>query len=194
MPRPQLHRETLVEQGLKLFYARGFNAVGINEILEATGAPKGSFYHHFETKGEFGLAVLQLYYDLHMEFMRRYLKPESMTPKQDIEAYFQAIIRKFKRNGFTQGCMLGNFTVELADADPVSRERLDAMFEGWAAALAEGIARARQLGEIRNRTDALKLSIFVLSGWEGALLIARARRSAAPLDAFLTTIFNQVLV
>jgi TetR/AcrR family transcriptional regulator, transcriptional repressor for nem operon len=193
MPRPQLHRDTLVEQGLRLFYARGFHSVGISEILEATGAPKGSFYHHFEDKGDFGLAVLQRYFDLHMEFMARFLKPDSATPKQDIEAYFGALIRKFRRNGFTQGCMLGNFTVELADTDQLWRDRLELMFDEWASGLAEAIGRAQRLGEVRGSTSSLNLARFIISSWEGALLQSRATHSGSALEAFQEGIFNQVL-
>jgi TetR/AcrR family transcriptional regulator, lmrAB and yxaGH operons repressor len=40
-------RERLVRAGVELFQAKGYHGVGINEILEAAAAPKGSFYHHF---------------------------------------------------------------------------------------------------------------------------------------------------
>lgn len=57
----QTTRETLIEVGLGLIHTAGYTATGINQVLEAAKVPKGSFYHHFTTKDEFVLEVIQRY-------------------------------------------------------------------------------------------------------------------------------------
>lgn len=49
-------RERLIRAGVELFQTKGYHGVGIVEILQAAGAPKGSFYHHFP-RGKEQLAV-----------------------------------------------------------------------------------------------------------------------------------------
>ena len=64
MPRPanRLVRENLLSAGLALFHAQGFNAVGIKEITDTAGVPKGSFYSYYGSKNAFAAAVLGRYW------------------------------------------------------------------------------------------------------------------------------------
>jgi len=47
--RRQETRQHLIEVGLELILAHGFNAVSVDKLVKATGVPKGSFYHYFES-------------------------------------------------------------------------------------------------------------------------------------------------
>ncbi len=56
--RDQDTRERILAAGTTLFGQKGFNGCGLNEVLQAAGVPKGSFYHYFHSKEEFGVAVI----------------------------------------------------------------------------------------------------------------------------------------
>src|SRR5262249_43060960 len=60
MPRPSL-REQLLTAGLEVLHQKGFNATSVQDITDAAGAPKGSFYNHFESKEALALEALRLY-------------------------------------------------------------------------------------------------------------------------------------
>ncbi|MEM9573977.1 MAG: helix-turn-helix domain-containing protein [Pseudomonadota bacterium] len=47
MPRSTNAKHKFIETAALLFQERGFNGVGLTEIIEKSDAPKGSFYHHF---------------------------------------------------------------------------------------------------------------------------------------------------
>jgi AcrR family transcriptional regulator len=51
-------RRVLVAQGRRLFAAKGYAAVGLSEIVTASGVTKGALYHHFDSKAELFRAVL----------------------------------------------------------------------------------------------------------------------------------------
>ena len=51
-------RDKIIAAGVEMVAASGFNATGIDAILKAAGVPKGSFYHHFGTKENFGIEVI----------------------------------------------------------------------------------------------------------------------------------------
>ena len=51
-------RQHILETGLGIFAGKGFASVGLNELLKAAGVPKGSFYHYFESKEQYGQALL----------------------------------------------------------------------------------------------------------------------------------------
>jgi len=61
MARPNV-RERLLDAGVEIFHRCGFNGCGVQEITDAAGVPKGSFYNHFASKEALGAAVLDRYW------------------------------------------------------------------------------------------------------------------------------------
>ena len=60
MPRPSV-KEQIVQAGLKILLDKGFNGVGVQEITDTAGVPKGSFYNHFESKEALGAEIVERY-------------------------------------------------------------------------------------------------------------------------------------
>ena len=54
-------KNRLIDAGLRMLLEKGYNGLGIQAVLEATGSPKGSFYHHFTDKEDFALKVVDAY-------------------------------------------------------------------------------------------------------------------------------------
>ncbi len=54
-------KQRLIDAGLQMLLEQGYNSLGIQALLTATGIPKGSFYHHFEDKEDFALKVIDAY-------------------------------------------------------------------------------------------------------------------------------------
>ena len=59
-------RQHILETGQRIIVGKGFASVGLNEILTAAGVPKGSFYHYFASKEQYGQALLQDYFDRYL--------------------------------------------------------------------------------------------------------------------------------
>lgn len=51
-PEPRNTRERILYTSLDLFYAYGFHAVGLDQILAEVGVTKTTFYNHFESRDE----------------------------------------------------------------------------------------------------------------------------------------------
>ncbi len=51
-------RDKIVSAAADRFHALGFNACGVQEIVDAAGVPKGSFYNYFKAKELLALEVL----------------------------------------------------------------------------------------------------------------------------------------
>ena len=54
-------RTRLIRTGVAILTEKGFSAVGIDEMVAAAGVAKGSFYHYFESKEAYGLALIDAY-------------------------------------------------------------------------------------------------------------------------------------
>ena len=55
-------RQQLLDTGQRMMVLKGFTGVGLNEILQTAGVPKGSFYHYFKSKEQYGQALLEEYF------------------------------------------------------------------------------------------------------------------------------------
>ena len=63
MARRGVNKEQILEAGMSLMYSHGYNAAGIQDIANAAGVPKGSFYNYFKSKEDFVSEVLTMYTD-----------------------------------------------------------------------------------------------------------------------------------
>ena len=191
MARPN-SREDIVQAGLKCLVEKGFNAVGVQDITEAAGVPKGSFYNHFESKEALGLEIVERYGA--NQTRREILTDPTVPPLQRLRRHFDRITALFVDSHFTRNCILGGFSAELANQSETIREGLRKLYGQWTKDLEATIAEAQAKGEIANKTKAAELAAFLLDSYEGALLRARVERSRKPFDRFMKFAFSELLV
>lgn len=173
MPKPN-HKQTVLDAGLAAFHRRGYHATGVQEIVSAAGVPKGSFYSHFESKDALGLAALARYSEDRAE-ARAVLQDASLPGLERLDRHFAAL-------GYSEdGCLLGNFTAELAQIDAF-REELSRLWRQWTDALCRCLTDGQRDGSVRTDVPAMELARTVLALWEGAVLSAKIERGPEPLN------------
>ena len=190
MPRPNT-KEQLIVAGLNALLEKGFNGVGVQEITEQAGVPKGSFYNHFESKEALGAEIVERY---GLNSTRRaILLDKTVPPLQRLRTHFETLNASFIKSKFERGCLLGNFSAELANQSPVIRESLVTLFERWTKDLEVAIADAQSEGAVSSDRDAGDIAAFLLDAYEGTLLRARVQRDRAPFDRFMKLAFDRIL-
>ena len=190
MGRPSV-RHLIVDAGLRVFLRGGFNASSVQDITEEAGVPKGSFYNHFDSKEALGAEIVDLYAE--GGGRRDVLKDTSLPPLDRLRRYFDGLNRMYATSGFEEGCLLGNFSAELADSSPAIRGRLEATFQRWTSEMEAVIAEGQRLGDVPKDTSAGELAAFLLDAYEGAILRARVEKSSAPFERFSTLAFGKIL-
>lgn len=189
MPRPSA-REAIVLAGTRTLHRVGFHGCSVEDITSAAGVPKGSFYNHFESKEALLLVALDRYVE---SGPHGTLTNESVGPIRRLRRYFELLAADFIASDYQGGCFIGNIASELADHSPKVREKLAALFAGWARSVASVIKEGQSAGEIRTTLDAKTLAGFLLSAWEGTLLRVRATRDPALLKQFQRAAFDSLL-
>jgi TetR/AcrR family transcriptional repressor of nem operon len=191
MSRPNT-REDIVQAGLKGLAEKGFNAVGVQDITDTAGVPKGSFYNHFESKEALGAEIVARYGA--NQTRREILTDPAVRPLQRLRRHFDRISTLYADSQFTRNCILGGFSAELANQSETIRESLRKLYGQWTKDLEATIAEAQAKGEIANKTKASDLAAFLLDSYEGALLRARVERNRKPFDRFMKFAFGELLV
>jgi TetR/AcrR family transcriptional regulator, transcriptional repressor for nem operon len=187
--RPSL-REKLACSAVETLHAFGFRGCSIQDITEAAGVPKGSFFNHFENKE-----------DLAIDSLRRYLEgtrpdllfEEGVAPLQRLRNHFTFLADRLQSCGFERGCMLGLFATEMAQEYPKMREELRLVFETWCEAVESVLRDAQAAGEIDPRHDPGLLARYVVNAWEGATVRLKITKDRGPIDDFLHVCFKVLL-
>jgi len=191
MPRPNL-REQLLTAGFETMYRKGFNATSVQDITDAAGAPKGSFYNHFESKEALAAEAVRKYVEAG-KVHREILRDDKLPPLRRLRKYFETLSQAVVKAGFSSGCLLGNFGAELSTQSPLVARRVREAFAAWCDMLASVIAEAQKAGDVSTRFSPESLAEFIIDAWEGAILRAKLAKSRAALDVFLEVAFANIL-
>lgn len=192
-------REHILACGGHIIHHKGFTATGLQEILQAAGVPKGSFYFYFKSKEDFGLALIDHYNAwfaerLLTERVSELLQDKNLPPLERLHRFFLWFRDLFAKEGFIKGCPIGNLVQELGDVNPAFREKLNASLERLIQLVATLLQEAQDQGTLPVHLSPDATARFIASAWQGALLRMKAVAGPEPLDNFLTMIFEVLLV
>lgn len=186
-------RELLVRAGLEALTEKGFSATGIDEILKRVGVPKGSFYHYFDSKEVFGVALIDRYASYFAYKLERHFNDQSKKPLERLWAFVEDARDGMARHDFSRGCLIGNLGQEMAALPESFRARLNAVFGDWERRFARCLEAAKRQGGISAAVDCEQQAAYFWIGWEGAVLRAKLERNAKPLEIFARGFFVGLL-
>lgn len=179
-------RREILNVGRALLLQRGFTAVGLKEILDTCGVPKGSFYYYFASKEAFGCAVLEQYVEDYATRLEGFLTHEGGSARERLMAYWSAWIEDEKTGcGMAEECLLVKLAAEIADLSEEMRVVMDHGCERLVARLSEVMAQGMADGSLPRQGTPEALSHTLYALWLGAALLARLKRDKAPLHQAL---------
>jgi len=185
-------KEKLLNAGLTMLLERGYHNLGIQTLLEATGVPKGSFYHHFKSKNDFALAVIDLYMVEVHQGLTACLCDEAHPPLARVRFFFEGTREKYRSEGYL-GCLLGGLGQELSGVSEVFRRKIDWCFSEIARRIADCLTQALERGELAAGLDPRHMANLLVDCWEGAALRTRLLRDPAPMQAMLDFYFRSAV-
>ena len=168
----------MVVSAALLIRERGAHATAISDVLEHSGAPRGSAYHYFPG-GRTQLLCEAV--DFAGEHVASFI-----TAAEDGVALWDTLIDKYRRqlldSDFRAGCPVVAVSVEAGDEEDRERmapvvERAAAAFDRWSDLIAQRLVAD---GIAPDRAE--ELAVLATSALEGAILLARVRRDLTPLD------------
>jgi AcrR family transcriptional regulator len=168
-------REKMVRGAAQLLRERGYTGTGFREVVERTGAPRGSIYHHFPG-GKAQLAGEAV--DWMAGLARRSIEQSFAEggPIAGLRAFVEIWRAEFERSGYRAGCPIVAVAVENHDDAPDLLDVAARAFAAWRSAFADSL---RDAGVAASRADSL--AALVVSAVEGAIVLSRAERDSSPL-------------
>lgn len=174
-------RQHILETGHRIIAGKGFSGVGLNEILKTAGVPKGSFYHYFESKEQYGQALLQDYFEYRLVAMEALLGAVGPSGRERLIGYWQQWLDSQCDECTDQKCLVVKLAAEVADLSDAMRLTLrdgtDRVIARIARVIDDGIAD----GSL-PALDALPVAQTLYQLWLGASLIGKLHRNRKSLE------------
>ena len=160
-----MHRMQLT--GLEVFYKKGYYNTSIDDILRTLGLSKGAFYHHFESKEDYFISILQ-------NLVVNKVYSMLIEPLQDNEDPLQAIVDTFENalltaenNEWDRGFILGNFISEFNGNHPEITNYLKDLIKIWEVNLVTVLQKGKANGLLGRHIDSEGVALYLISSFMG---------------------------
>ncbi len=177
MARVAKHRQALVQTAMRLFRRQGYASSGLNQILDESGAPKGSLYHHFPGGKE---ALAEAAVDHAGELIAEMLESARERHPADLAAfagaYAATMAEWMAESGFRSGCPIATTLLETTPENAAIAAAGARALDRWVDIVG---SVARQSG--MQADAARRWAHMLICAMEGALIVARVRKSKVPI-------------
>jgi AcrR family transcriptional regulator len=180
---PNDTRDRMVAGAARLLAQRGLQETSFSEVLDLTGAPRGSIYHHFPD-GKDQLVADAV--DLAGANAIRAIELSAGKSGEDVTRHFLALWREvLVRSNFTAGCSV--LAVTIATDSSELLEHTSTVFRTWRGRLTE-LLRDGGLAA----SDAASFAALLIAATEGAVVLSRAEQSMEPFELVAEQLTAQV--
>ena len=179
--------ERIVLAMAELLRIQGYGATHVNQLVPAAKAPTGSIYHHFKGgKSEIAAASLRQAGPVYSQLIGSLLEAHTDLATS-IEAVFDAAAEDMETTGWANMCPVATITAEVADTEPELRQVGAEVMSAWVEEGSRYLA-TRGLSDDQAR----EVMYALITGLEGAFLIARGLRTAEPFRTLGRAVANYV--
>ncbi len=180
-------RQVILHTARRIVLAKGYAAVGINEVLAESGVPKGSFYHYFESKDAFGTSLMQDYFDDYFAAMDRFVSDSRQTAAEHLMQYWQYFYDTQIQDNCQGGCLIVKLGAEIADLSEAMREVTKAGTARIVARIEAMITAGLNDGSLTIEGTPAATAETLYDLWLGASVIAKIHGSPGQLDRAMSS-------
>lgn len=174
-------KQRMVRAAEALIRERGHGAAAMSDVLERSGAPRGSVYFHFPGgKTQLVIEAAEAHAHQQVAYIDQAAR-QAGSAVEFIEAYVNLARDGMTGSGYSRGCGIAPLVIEAVDESGEVRETGRRAFAEMTDRLAFHF-----IAYDMDRKAARELAEALLAGLEGALITSRALRSPAPFDAVRT--------
>nr|WP_299385187.1 TetR/AcrR family transcriptional regulator [Allomuricauda sp.] len=185
----------LLEKGMEVMWSKGYNATSVNDIVQAAGVPKGSFYFYFDSKEDFAVKALECYFQQHFDPAKKILDDSSKSPKQRLREFYEFRTSILKNElDCKMGCLACNLGNEMAEHNEKIRQAIVTKETYIKDEIAKVVKEAQACGEMDSHMDALDIVSFFEDAGKGAMTSMKELNSAYPIDNYMQMLNKFMLV
>jgi TetR/AcrR family transcriptional repressor of nem operon len=179
-------RQHILDTGYKLIVSKGFSGVGLAEILQSAGVPKGSFYYYFKSKEQFGEEIITSYFREYLEALEDIFEPRGSSAYNRLMEYWQRWVETQSDECVDQKCLVVKLSAEVADLSEPMRLALLNGSSLVVKRIAQCIEQGIDDGSI-TKINARMTAELLYNMWLGATLMSKLQRNSDGLHQAMQT-------
>ena len=185
--------EIVLDAAMQAFWAKGYKATSLSDLMEATGLHKGSLYQAFGDKHTLFIQALKRYLS-DMRRMKSEQFAQAPTPLDGIRAVTHGMLDIADGDcTCPRGCLAINTLVELAPHDPEVQEVLSDHIQRMRGSFAEAVARGQEAGQIRTDRSPEEITALMMTFMLGLGTSLRGHLSKDEAHKLLDAQFEAVV-
>jgi TetR/AcrR family transcriptional repressor of nem operon len=165
-------RRKLIEAGVELMRARGFNGTTVDDICQAAGVTKGGFFHYFESKEEVAEVALATFDEARNELYRQASFRQVAEPLERVFGRLD-FDRELIEAGTSKGCLAGMLAQELAASRKEFRSPCHDFFARRADDFAADLTAAKTAHAPQADFEPRSVATFYLAIVQGSHILAK---------------------
>ncbi len=178
-------RSHILDTAQVIISGKGFSAVGLNQILQAAGVPKGSFYHYFGSKEAFGEELLKSYFADYQETLNTVLSRPGLTGAERLIRYWETWLETQSACDPKGKCLTVKLAAEVSDLSEAMRAVLARETSRVVARLAQTVSEGMADGSLPTSLNATVTASTLYQLWLGASLRSKITRDREPMECAL---------
>lgn len=177
----QSTRQKILLAAFKEIHLNGYQAASIQNIINQAGVTKGALYHHFKSKREMIVALID-------EVYTKYVENTFINPMQDTDDPITTLIETLKMvkqqmsdEDVTLGCPLDSLAQEMAPIDKLIQRKVEQLYRYKQDTMVAAFKRGQAAGKLRQDISPESTSLLIMAALQGCMGIAKSVRSVETL-------------
>ena len=182
MARPRaFNEEDAIDKAVKVFWAKGYEATSMQDLINAMGIQRGSLYATFGSKQQLFLKSLKRYGVVVVNKLLEILesKPSAI---ESIELFFSQLVEHLLTAGELRSCLVTNSAIERGLRDEETKQQVLYLLNALEKGFYNALLRANKNGELSTELDLKKVANYLTSSMQGLVVIGKVCSERSVLE------------
>jgi len=176
------NEEVVLDKAVEMFWAKGYEATSMQDLVDAMGVQRGSLYATFGNKQQLFLKSLNRYGVVVVEKLLEILesKPSAI---ESIELFFAQLVEHLVTAGPLRSCLVTNSAIERGLSDEATKQKVLHLLNAIEQGFYQTLLRAQENEEIAKDYNLMSLAEYLTSNMQGLLVIGKVRSERLILES-----------
>jgi len=182
MARPKaFDEEDVLDKAVAVFWAKGYEATSMHDLVEAMGIRRGSLYATFGSKQQLFLQSLERYGKV---VVKQFLDILESKPSaiESIELFFAQLVEHLLTAGPLRSCLVTNSAIERGLRDEATKEQVLHLLNALEKGFYNALKRAQENNELSTSLDLKTVASFLTSNMQGLLVMGKVCSERSVLE------------
>ena len=166
------NREEVLDKAVQVFWAKGYEATSMQDLVDAMGIQRGSLYGSFGGKQQLFLTALNRYGDVVVKSLLSLLESKP-SAKDSIESFFAQLVEHLLTAGPLRSCLVTNSAIERGLTDEATREKIFSLLNAIEKGFYQALLRAQENKEISAKINLTATAYYLTSSMQGLIVMGK---------------------